>query len=82
NKIWYKIIFENTDNKTGSVIMKLLLITVLLVLLFSFTANADETNYCHDPEVNLQWEMLVNKYTLAIRNCPHYTLYEWDYATR
>ncbi|MGR3176622.1 MAG: hypothetical protein ACUZ8E_01030 [Candidatus Anammoxibacter sp.] len=42
--------------------MKVLFATVFLVLLLNYTTFADETNYCHDPEVNLQWEMLVNKY--------------------
>ena len=42
--------------------MKILIITVLCMLLVSYTINANETNYCYDLESNHEWEILIQKY--------------------
>ncbi len=30
-------------------------------LLLSYTVNAEEKNYCDDPDANMQWEALIQK---------------------
>ncbi len=41
---------------------KPIFILALSILLFSYTLNAEEKNYCHDKDANLEWEALVQKY--------------------
>ncbi len=43
-------------------IMKLITILILSILLFSYSLNAEEKNYCNDPDANMQWEALVHKH--------------------
>ncbi len=37
-------------------------ITALSTLLFLSVLNAEETNYCKDPEANMEWETLIRKH--------------------
>ena len=39
--------------------MKTISILTLSILLFSYTLNAEERNYCNDPDANMQWEALI-----------------------
>ncbi len=41
---------------------KTITILTLTILLFSYTLNAEETNYCNDPDTNMQWEAMVKKH--------------------
>ncbi len=41
---------------------KTITILALAILLFSFTLDAEETNYCEDPDANAQWEGLIQKH--------------------
>lgn len=43
-------------------IMKLITILILSILLFSYSLNAEEKNYCNDPDANMHWEALVQKH--------------------
>ena len=42
--------------------MKLIIILTLSILLFSYSLNADEKNYCEDSEENTKWEALIQKH--------------------
>lgn len=43
--------------------MKLkLIILTLLILLFSFSLQAKDENYCNDPDANIQWEALIQEH--------------------
>ena len=44
----------------GQIAMRKLIITII-VLLIPLAAQA-ETNYCHDPESNAEWEELIRKH--------------------
>jgi hypothetical protein len=37
-------------------------ILTLSILLFAYTLNAEEKNYCNDPDTNMQWEALIQKH--------------------
>jgi hypothetical protein len=41
---------------------KTITILTLSILLFSYTLNAEEKNYCNDPDTNMQWEAMVQEY--------------------
>ena len=41
---------------------KAIIILTLSILLFSYTLNAEEKNYCNDPDTNMQWEAMVRKH--------------------
>ena len=42
--------------------MRVIIILVISIMLFSYPIYAEETNYCHDKEANAEWEVLVEKY--------------------
>ncbi|MFQ5963856.1 MAG: hypothetical protein ACE5KZ_06190 [Candidatus Scalinduaceae bacterium] len=42
--------------------MKISISYTFLILLFSYTINAEEKDYCNDPDVNAKWEALVEQY--------------------
>ncbi len=42
--------------------MKIIIILILSILLFSYTLNAEETNYCNDPDANMHWEAMVQEH--------------------
>ena len=42
--------------------MRLITTLTLSILLFSYTLNAEEKNYCEDPEENAKWEALIQKH--------------------
>ncbi len=42
--------------------MKTITILTLSILLFSYTLNAEEKNYCEDPDTNMQWEAMVQEH--------------------
>ncbi len=42
--------------------MRVIIVLVLSIMIFSYPINAEETNYCHDKEANAEWEVLVEKY--------------------
>ncbi len=41
---------------------KIVTILILSILLFSYTLNAEEKNYCEDQDTNLQWEAMVQEH--------------------
>ena len=38
-----------------------IIILTLSALLFSYSLNAEEKNYCNDPDANMQWEALIQE---------------------
>ena len=42
--------------------MKTITILTLSILLFSYSLNAEEKNYCEDLEENARWEALIQKH--------------------
>ncbi len=42
---------------------KTISILTLSILLFSCSLNAEEKNYCNDPDTNMQWEALVQEHS-------------------
>ncbi len=38
---------------------KTITILTLSILLFSYSLNAEEKNYCNDPDTDIQWEAMV-----------------------
>ncbi len=41
---------------------KVITILTLSILLFAYTLNAEEKNYCNDPDTNMQWEAMVQEH--------------------
>ncbi len=41
---------------------KTIFIIALSILLFSCALNAEEKNYCKDPDANLEWEALIHEH--------------------
>ncbi len=41
---------------------KTITILTLSILLFSYSLNAEEKNYCNDPDTNMQWESMVQEH--------------------
>jgi hypothetical protein len=42
--------------------MKTIAIITLSILLFSYTLNAEEKNYCEDSDANMHWEALIREH--------------------
>ncbi len=42
--------------------MRTIIILTLSFLLFTYSLNAEEKNYCNDPNTNVQWEAMVKKH--------------------
>jgi len=42
--------------------MKTITFLILSTLLFSYSLNAEEKNYCNDPDANMQWEALIQEH--------------------
>jgi hypothetical protein len=42
---------------------KTITILTLSILLFSYILNAEETNYCNDPDTNMQWEAMAQEHS-------------------
>ncbi|MFQ5714435.1 MAG: hypothetical protein ACE5GU_10440 [Candidatus Scalinduaceae bacterium] len=43
-------------------VKKTIIILTLSILLFSYTVNAEEKNYCDDADANMKWEALIKEY--------------------
>lgn len=41
---------------------RIIIFFALSILLFSNSLNAEEQNYCNDPEANMQWEALIQEH--------------------
>ena len=41
---------------------KIIIVLAFLSLLFSYSLNAEEKNYCEDPGANMEWEALIQKH--------------------
>ena len=41
---------------------KMIFILSLSILLFSYVLNAEEKNYCNDPDANMEWEALIREH--------------------
>ena len=53
---------------------KIILILALSFLLFSYSLYAEEKNYCKDPDINMQWEALVQEHPDDLQIHALYTL--------
>ncbi len=42
--------------------MKIITYLILSTLIFSYSLNAEEKNYCKDPDANTQWEALIQEH--------------------
>ena len=42
--------------------VKTITILTLSILLFSYSLNAEEKNYCNDPDTNMQWEAMAQEH--------------------
>ncbi len=42
--------------------MRIIIVLASISLLLSYTVNAEEKNYCDDPDANMQWEALIQKH--------------------
>ena len=43
--------------------VKTITILTLSILLFSYSLNAEETNYCNDIDTNMQWEAMAQEHS-------------------
>ena len=50
-----KVIWARQMNKIAAIL-------TLSILLFSYSLKAEETNYCNDPDANMQWEAMVQEH--------------------
>ena len=42
--------------------IRIIIVLASISLLLSYTVNAEEKNYCDDPDANMQWEALIQKH--------------------
>lgn len=42
--------------------MRIVVIITFSILILSYALNAEEKNYCNDPDTNMQWEALIQEH--------------------